>query len=347
MKKFNLTSIFISTFIVLSALLTGFVSPEIEETKETTTTPGEVTFSVRTVTENGNYAPKHVLAIWVEDANDFVKTRLAMAGVRKIYLYKWKAASNYNVVDAITGPTLNSHQSHTITWDCTDLDGVEVPDGEYTIYVEFTEKHAQGPWTTINFTKGPEAQHLIIPNEPYFKDMVLDFVPEIVPVTQTITLNEGFQFVSTNVEPNDSDMNVVLSEILNDNLEYVRNSDGSMFRKIGPNWVNGIGEWVTIEGYLFKMNGPEQLIIEGYRIDPHTPINLYSGFQFVSYLPQNQMDALTAFDGILSDNLLYVRDSNGGMLRKIGPNWVNGIGVCSEGQGYLIKMSSDDVLIYP
>jgi len=188
---------------------------------------------------------------------------------------------------------------------------------------------------------------LIIPNEPYFKDMVLDFVPEIVPVTQTITLNEGFQFVSTNVEPNDPDMNVVLSEILNDNLEYVRNSDGSMFRKIGPNWVNGIGEWVTIEGYLFKMNGPEQLLIEGYRIDPHTPINLFSGFQFVSYLPQNQMDALTAFGGILSDDLLYVRDSNGGMLRKIGPNWVNGIGVCSEGQGYLIKMSSDDVLIYP
>lgn len=347
MRKLKLTSISIIIVVLLSALLTGFISPEKEGSKEITTTPGEVTFTVRTVTENGNYAPRHVLAIWVEDASDFVKTRLAMAGVRKIYLYKWKAASNYNVVDAITGPTLTYHQSHTVTWDCTDLDGEEVPDGVYTIYVEFTEKHAQGPWTTITFTKGPEAQHLIIPDETFFKDMVLDFVPEIVPVTQTISLNEGFQFVSTNVEPNDPDMTLVLSDILNDNLEYVRNSEGSMLRKIGPNWINGIGDWITLEGYLFKMNGPEQLVIEGFRVDPHTPINLFAGFQFVSYLPQNQMDALTAFESILSDNLEYIRNSEGNMLRKIGPNWVNGIGDCSEGQGYLIKINSDDILIYP
>ncbi|MEZ5197447.1 MAG: hypothetical protein R2764_13940 [Bacteroidales bacterium] len=51
---------------------------------------GELTFSVRTVTENGNYAPRHVLAIWVEDANGFVKTRKAMANQRKQYLYTWK-----------------------------------------------------------------------------------------------------------------------------------------------------------------------------------------------------------------------------------------------------------------
>ncbi len=49
--------------------------------------------------------PKHVLAIWVEDADGFVKTRKSMANQRKQYLYTWKAASNYNVVDAITGST--------------------------------------------------------------------------------------------------------------------------------------------------------------------------------------------------------------------------------------------------
>jgi len=141
-------------------------------------------------------------------------------------------------------------------------------------------------------------------------------------------------------------MMIVLNDILNDNLDFVRNSNGNTLRKIGPVWVNGIGNWITTEGYLFKMNAADQLSFEGSAIDPTTVINLHEGFQFVSYLPVLPIDATVAFDNILNDNLIYIRDSQGGMLRKIGPNWVNGIGDCNPGQGYLIKMFADDELVY-
>lgn len=140
-------------------------------------TAGELTFTVRTITDNGTYSPKHVLAIWVEDADGFVKSRLVRANQRKQYLYKWMASSNNNVVDATTGATLSSHQSHTVTWDCTDLTGADVPDGEYHIFVEFTDKHAQGPWTMVTFTKGPDEVHITPEDLPYLKDMQLDFIP--------------------------------------------------------------------------------------------------------------------------------------------------------------------------
>jgi len=165
--------------------------------------------------------------------------------------------------------------------------------------------------------------------------------------SQEISLNEGYQFSSSNISPNDPDMLIVLSEILNDNLAFARDSDGNMLRKIGPNWVNGIGDWNPVEGYLFKLNASETLIIEGEITNPQTPIVLSEGFQFVSYLPENSMNALTAFENILSDNLEYVRDSDGNMLRKIGPNWINGIGNCNLGEGYMIKMNIADVLVYP
>ena len=165
--------------------------------------------------------------------------------------------------------------------------------------------------------------------------------------SQEISLNEGYQFSSSNLSPNDPDMLIVLSEILYDNLTFVRDSDGNMLRKIGPNWVNGIGDWNPVEGYLFKLNASETLIIEGEITNPQTPIVLSEGFQFVSYLPENSMNALTAFENILSNNLEYVRDSDGNMLRKIGPNWVNGIGNCNPGEGYMIKMNTTDVLVYP
>ena len=168
----------------------------------------------------------------------------------------------------------------------------------------------------------------------------------VTPATQSIDLIVGYQFISTCVETEDTDMLVVLENILNDNLDFVRNSGGTVLRKIGPNWVNGIGDWMTTEGYLFKMLGDETLEFSGIEVVSSTPINLVSGFQFVSYLPTEAIDALYAFDGVIGDNLDYIRNSNGEILRKIGPNWVNGIGDATPGEGYLVKMFADDVLVY-
>ncbi len=166
-------------------------------------------------------------------------------------------------------------------------------------------------------------------------------------LTQEISLSPGFQFVSSHLYPAVPDMEVVVAEIVNDNLLYVRNSEGAMLRKIGPNWVNGIGDWIGTEGYLIKYNGTGQFTISGELIPATTAIDVTAGFQFVSYLPTVEIDASEAFASILGDDLIYVRNSAGNMLRKIGPNWVNGIGNCIPNEGYLVKMAADAVLVYP
>jgi len=173
----------------------------------------------------------------------------------------------------------------------------------------------------------------------------LTVIPVII--TQTINLNTGYQFISSRIEVENPDMLVVLQDILNENLEYVRNSEGTVLRKIGPNWVNGIGNWISSEGYLFKMNGTETLELNGGEINPLTPIALHLGYQFISYFPDVAIDAMIAFESIINDNLDYIRSSNGGTLRKIGPNWVNGIGDLMPGEGYLVKMNNPDILVYP
>jgi len=180
MKRFTIALITLffsfSTFLVL----TSFSVYEDDNQQNRDNTPGTVTFTVKTLSAGGNYAPKHVLAIWVEKDGEFVKTRKAMANQRKQYLYTWKASSNYNVVDAITGSTLSSHQTHTIEWDCTDLDGNIVVDGMYTMLIEFTDKHAQGPLYSIDFMKGPDAISLTPPDEQYFINMEFTWEPEVI-----------------------------------------------------------------------------------------------------------------------------------------------------------------------
>ncbi len=165
--------------------------------------------------------------------------------------------------------------------------------------------------------------------------------------TQTLTVEQGFQFISSRVIPVDPDLEIVAQEIINEDLIYIRNSQGYMLRKIGSVWVNGIGDWITSEGYFIKASASGQFTIEGSTLANTTPIEISQGFQFVSYLPFSEIDALDAFNSIISDNLIYIRNSEGLMLSKIGPNWVNGIGDCIPGEGYLTKILSDDTLIYP
>jgi uncharacterized protein (TIGR02145 family) len=162
---------------------------------------------------------------------------------------------------------------------------------------------------------------------------------------QQIELSEGYSFVSSRIISENPDMQEILQSNLT-NLEFVRNSAGLMLRKIGPNWINSIGDWVNNEGYLFKMSAADDLIITGDIIDPQTPVNLTTGYQIIGYLPDEPLNTEEVFQDVLN-NLDFVRNTAGLMFRKIGPVWVNSIGDMQSGEGYLVKMLAEDVLIYP
>ncbi|MHC1776324.1 MAG: DUF2271 domain-containing protein [Lentimicrobium sp.] len=161
-------------------------------------TDGTVTFTVLTVTNGATYSPKNVLAIWVKDAQgNFVISRKVMAASRKAHLVKWVASSGNNSVNATTGATLPNHQTHSISWDCRDVNGNLVPDGTYEIWVEFTERNsnnggAVGPSTKISFTKGLDVISLSPPDETYFKNMVLNYSPLNVSTEDKSMLNIAF-----------------------------------------------------------------------------------------------------------------------------------------------------------
>jgi len=210
-------------------------------------------------------------------------------------------------------------------WDASE--GIEVLNYDITFHDPYGDAY------TGNVFPEDDGEYSII---------TADFVTTI---TQTYDLSIGYQFISSRVTPENQNMQNICTDIL-DNLGFVRNTAGNMLRKIGPMWINGIGNWVITEGYLFKMNDTDYMEIEGVEIDPQTPIALSLGYQFISFLPDNPVNALTAFNAVLS-NLGFVRNTAGNMLRKIGPMWINGIGNLNPGEGYLVKMNAPDNLIYP
>ncbi len=154
-------------------------------------TDGNVSFTVKTVTYDGDRSPKNIVAIWVEDKDsNFIITRLLRAEERKQWLLTWNDKSKGSTVDATTGATLGSHQTHTVAWDCKDESGTVVEDGDYKIVVEFTEAHAQGPLTSVAFTKGPTAEVITPADETNFVDMRLEYT---VPTTDIADVLAGNQ----------------------------------------------------------------------------------------------------------------------------------------------------------
>jgi flagellar hook assembly protein FlgD len=146
-------------------------------------TPGTLTFTVKSITNNSTYSPKNVIAIWIKDAQgNFVVSRKVMANSRKNHLVKWNASSAGNSVSAITGSTLTSHQTHTITWDGKNAAGIEMQDGLYQIWVEYSSTNSasngnQGPFLTVEFEKGPAIQHITPANATYYQNIVADWFP--------------------------------------------------------------------------------------------------------------------------------------------------------------------------
>lgn len=137
-----------------------------------------VTVSFTTTPAGGNYAPKNIVAVWVEDANGtFQKTIGRWAQTRKQYLLTWNQKAGTNDVDAISGATRANHTGTlTATWDLKNKNGTIVPDGTYTIRMELADSNATA---TTQLNEG-----------------TFTFVKSSAPQMQTGLTNGGFQGVS-------------------------------------------------------------------------------------------------------------------------------------------------------
>lgn len=144
-------------------------------------TAGTLSVTVTTSSAGGNYAPRNIVAIWVEDSSGkFVKTLLAYAANRRTHLNNWEASttsagSAFNATDAISGATRNNHGTYTCTWNGTDYSGKPVADGTYSLKMELTDKNATGNSASYSFVKGNNNQTISPAVVPSFSGVSIEW----------------------------------------------------------------------------------------------------------------------------------------------------------------------------
>ncbi|HNX07970.1 MAG TPA: T9SS type A sorting domain-containing protein [Bacteroidales bacterium] len=185
-------------------------------------TAGTLTFTVTTAAPSGQYSPKHLVAMWIQNSSvtntptDFIKTKIAYTRLTNpnysAYLNKWVSASARNVVDATTGATRNiSSETLTFTWNATNVSGTVVPDGTYYVWMQMTASNTNGTAIYVEFTKGPAEVTLTPANSGNYSGMSLHWMPSNSSVSETET-NKLFS-VSPNPVNASSKLSYSLSEL--------------------------------------------------------------------------------------------------------------------------------------
>ena len=184
MRNLIILFVAVSTAISTFAQTTGTLTVS---TVTSSTEPGDKTGA----SCESCYAPKNVLAIWIEDeSGKYIKSLSVWAGSmtanpvgRRYCLTKWMEKSKMDLtgltvntsikpvpLDGQTGATLANYKTINCSWNGKDVNGNTVPDGAYVVQFELTDNEANtanslvpesGAGTGVNtylsvkFTKGP------------------------------------------------------------------------------------------------------------------------------------------------------------------------------------------------
>ena len=136
---------------------------------------GTLSVSVLTVAPGGGYAPKNVVAIWIEtNAGVFVKSLLVYANARKADLTTWYPNSVGNVVNAVTGATQSSNTTRTCTWNGTDVNGAVVLDGTYLVCMNIAD--GKTAFASFPFVKSTAAVTLTPANVTGFSNISISWI---------------------------------------------------------------------------------------------------------------------------------------------------------------------------
>lgn len=163
-----------------------------------------------------------------------------------------------------------------------------------------TEIQAQGTFL-------PPDNFLITHENQYGSDGV-SVLQRLDPLSQEIHLAQGWNLISSYINPLPPDMINILNPIL-DKVVIIKNGKGQATIPILG--INDIGNWNVVEGYQIKISEPAVLPIKGDKVEPeNVVISISEGWQIIAYLRDNPSNAANEFFAI-KNFLEIVKDNFG------------------------------------
>lgn len=168
------------------------------------------------------------------------------------------------------------------------------------------------------------------------------------PLSENI-LSTSWNLLSFNQELSNDSLQNVFEKVLDKTETIIGYSNGAKI--YNPSLSSGYNSLHKIDvksAYWIKMKEKSDFYIIGDKLSPQTPIELNSGWNLVSYLPEfsdSIRHALASLGGNLIVSMGF--DGKGETFYPELSDDINSLKIMSEGNGYWIKIKEADTLIYP
>ena len=170
--------------------------------------------------------------------------------------------------------------------------------------------------------------------------------------TLEVSTLEGWNYVSTNVMPENYAIGSLFEDALGGSLLKVLGDDdfalGGSYTPGIPSVFNSLQMHSDAAGYVIKVDADGVWSSTGEPLDPaSTPLDLNEGWNIIGYVPQMGMaveDALASIDGVVGT---LIDGQNGTVWNPDNPNEFNSLLDMEPGRSYWVRMLEAATLTYP
>lgn len=170
---------------------------------------------------------------------------------------------------------------------------------------------------------------------------------------KTIRLNEGWNWISYNLNLPDSSVNATMATLTQaDETSILKGQrQFSQFTPGPDQWFGSLTETTTLSMFQYRSPTVDSLILLGRVVSPETAIDLVTGWNWIGYLPSQGLSVNTALANLADDEVLR----NGDVIKSqttfaqyvAGLGWVGNLRFMSSPNGYQLRISEAATLVYP
>ena len=169
------------------------------------------------------------------------------------------------------------------------------------------------------------------------------------PVTQTLSLLSGTNWVSFNVETTLDDLKTALVNALPGATSInIRSQNDGYSTYNGTRWRGSLSAIDPTQMYMITVTSICDIALEGIAIDPaEHPITIKSGKNWITFPLSISMTLDEAFDGFTLINGDVIKSQNNGMATYNGTRWRGSLSTLVPGQGYIYSSTEERPLVFP
>lgn len=172
-------------------------------------------------------------------------------------------------------------------------------------------------------------------------------INEIPAVDFKVSLPSGWSWFSVNAMHNDMTPGNILPSCTSSG-DYIKDQKGFSAFYPGFGWHGTLDHLNPVTFYKTRLMNNCEASFKGEPIDPATnPINLVTGWNWLGYLPYEQLPLSEALSSMSFSHLDYIKNQTASATYYEGTGWLGTLEYMTPTEGYMIKLARPGTLIYP